>query len=263
VLGSFLTSPGSEHAHVTGCEALAALVADSARRVWLRETHIASGLVDALARHPTAARVQLAGTTALALLAVDRDHREAIVLAGGVQRIALALHRHPADAEVQQFALGALLQVLAEPEQLESSVLLQAAAWAEASLAAFPTHPEIQRLGSRLLRLASSTPHSRVVEPEPEPEPEPEDVTTTATAADCIPQHERGGLQPSCSTGKARAQAFIDSIRCQSSAASEGDGAPSPEAQHRYGYDRCVRAEWRSGEFSRPAKPSEASSALC
>ena len=82
VLGSFHTSPPSEHAHVTGCEALSTLVADAARRVWLRETPLSSGLLDAMGRHPQAARVQLAAVTALALLAVDHVHREAIVRTG-------------------------------------------------------------------------------------------------------------------------------------------------------------------------------------
>ena len=82
VLGSFHTSPPSEHAHVTGCEALSTLVADAARRVWLRETPLSSGLLDAMGRHPKAARVQLAAVTALALLAVDHVHREAIVRTG-------------------------------------------------------------------------------------------------------------------------------------------------------------------------------------
>jgi hypothetical protein len=259
VLGSFLTSPGSEHAHVTGCEALVTLAADSARRVWLRETHIVSGLIDAMARHPSAARVQLAGVTALALLAVDHDHREAIVFAGGVKWIATALRAHPADVKVQQFALGALLQVLAEPEQLEGALSLEAAALAEASLAAFPTHPEIQRLGSRLLqRLATATPISRTVEPESKPTPEVFPITATAASVgdgSHTPQHQRGVLQPGCSTGRARAQAFIDLIRAQSSTAVEGEGGPSPEAQHRYEYDRCVRAERCPGQFCRPANP--------
>eukprot|EP01043_Picozoa_sp_COSAG02_P038713 COSAG02_NODE_3005_length_7570_cov_3.554812_4_plen_353_part_00 len=254
VLGSFLTSPGSEHAHVTGCEALATLAADGARRVWLRETRIVSGLIDAMARHPSSARVQLASVTALALLAVDHDHREAIVLAGGIGWIATALRAHPADVEVQQFALGALLQVLAEPEQLEGAVSLEAATRAEASLAAFPTHPEIQRLASRLLqRLAATTSISHAVEPESEPAMEYFPISaTTAGVGDGThtPKPQCGEPQPSCSTpGMARAQAFIDSIRDQSSTAVEGEGGPSPEAQHRYEYDRRVRAERCSGKL--------------
>ena len=248
-------APASEAANATGCEALAELASDSNCRAWLRverdrESPLVSALLEAMARHPRAPRVQLAGVTALAVLAMDPHHREAVVLAGGVQRVATALRAHPTDLELQQFALGAMLQLLGPPDSEQSEETeSQALALAEAALAAFPAQAEIQRLGTRLQRRVASAERPGAAaepateraaaagrQPEPEPEPEPEPPSTSSSRRRLSTGSTRsptGSLSPSSSAGTARAQAYIDSIRGQASAAA-AEGGPSPEAQHRY-----------------------------
>lgn len=234
VLTAFKTSPNSELTHITGCEALSDLASNATRREWLRETAIATGLIEAMARHTAAPRVQLNAVTALAMLAMDADHRETIALAGGTQRVVAALERHPSDLELQQFALGALLQLLAEPDQLEAAAALGARELSTAALAAFPEHAELQRLGGRLqqrMAKASAT----------EPEPEPERGAAAAGSLDSL-------LSPR-SAGALRADAYIEAMHAKASAAIDSNG-PSPEAQHRYTQIRLLSPP-------RPKPPSE------